>query len=547
VGLLIGVAFVAGIVTAISPCVLPVLPIVLAGGALGGRRRPYAIVAGLVASFTVFTLAATALLSALGLPDDLLRNLAIGFVLLVGVSLLVPPLGRMLERPFQALGRRRPGDVGGGFLFGASAGLLFTPCAGPVIAAVAALAATSRFSVESVLVTLSYALGAGVVLLLIALAGQSGVNLARLRARAPEVRRVLGAAIAGAAVLMIFGLDLKLATHVPGYTHSLQRVERAAATQRQIDRLLAGDAHVFAESELHDFGQAPDFAGIDRWLNSKPLTLAELRGKVVLIDFWTYSCINCLRTLPYVERWDETYRTAGLVVVGVHTPEFAFERVPANVERAVRSLGVHYPVALDNGYATWTAWGNRFWPAKYLIDRQGHVRYAHFGEGEYERTEDVIRTLLAEKTLPEPIASSLRDETPAEPLTPETYLGSERIERFVGSRLVTGREAEYTIPRAVPQNGIAYGGRWTVERERIVAGADARLRLVFHAHKVFLVLGTDGSTGTVGVRVDGRPSRRVHVTEDRLYTLADLPGKAADHTLDLSFSPGTEAYAFTFG
>ena len=545
--LLIGVAFIAGVVTAISPCVLPVLPIVLAGGATGGRRRPYAVVAGLVASFTAFTLIATALLSALGLPDDLLRNIAIGFVLLAGLSLLVPALGRLVERPFQALGRRPPGDLGGGFLFGVGAGLLFTPCAGPVIAAVAALAATSRFSVESVLVTLSYAIGAGVVLLLFTLAGQTGINLRRLRGRAPRVRQGLGALIAGAAVLMVFGLDLKLARHVPGYTESLQRVERASATERELDRLLAGHTHVIPESELRDFGQAPEFQGIDRWLNSQPLTLAGLRGKVVLIDFWTYSCINCLRTLPYVKRWYETYRRAGLVVVGVHTPEFAFERVPANVERAVRSFGISYPVALDNAYGTWNAWGNRYWPADYVIDRQGHVRYAHFGEGDYEHTEDVIRTLLAEKALPQPVAASLRDETPTELLTPETYLGAERLDRFVGSQLVTGREASYTIPKAVPLNGVAFGGRWTVLRENIVAGPGARLRLVFHAHKAFLVLGTRGAPETVGVSVDGRPTGTVHVTDDRLYTLADLPGKAANHTLDLSFSPGTEAYAFTFG
>jgi cytochrome c biogenesis protein CcdA/thiol-disulfide isomerase/thioredoxin len=542
--ILVGVAFVAGVVTAISPCVLPVLPIVLAGGASGGRRRPYAIVAGLVASFTAFTLAATALLSALHLPDDLLRNIAIGIVLLVGLSLLIPRLGELVERPFQALGRRAPGGVGGGFLLGISLGLLFTPCAGPVIAAVAALAATSRFSFESVLVTLSYALGAGVVLLLFALAGQSGINTRALRAHAPRIRQALGGVIAGVAVLMILGLDLRLATYVPGYTHSLQRVERASAAQRELDGLLAGDRHVLPESQLRDFGQAPAFAGIDRWLNSTPLTLASLHGKVVLIDFWTYSCINCLRTLPYLERWAKTYENAGFVVVGVHTPEFAFEHVPANVARATHSLGVTYPVALDNDYGTWSAWGNQYWPAEYFIDRQGHVRYAHFGEGEYQKSEDVIRTLLAEKTLPKPVSASITDQTPTDLLTPETYLGSARIDRYIGSKIVAGREAAYTIPEAVPQGSFAYGGDWTVGQERIVAGPGAKLRLSFHARKVFLVLG---SMGIVDVSVDGRHTRTVDVTQDRLYTLAELPGKAADHTLDLSFTPGTEAYAFTFG
>jgi thiol-disulfide isomerase/thioredoxin len=269
-----------------------------------------------------------------------------------------------------------------------------------------------------------------------------------------------------------------------------------------------------------------------------------LRGNVVLIDFWTYSCINCLRTLPHVKRWAATYRDAGLVVVGVHTPEFAFERVRDNVERAAASLGVDYPIALDNDYGTWTAWGNRYWPAKYFIDRQGHVRFAHFGEGEYPESERVIRTLLAEEELPEPVAGSIPDETPTESQTPETYLGWGRLDRFVGSPVVEGREAQYAIPKAVPLNSVAYGGRWTVEEERIVAGRDARLRLAFHAHEVFLVLG---GKGTVGVAVDDRSVKTVRVDGDRLYELVDLAGRADAHTLDLVFSPGLEAYAFTFG
>jgi len=288
VGLLIGVAFVAGIVTALSPCVLPVLPIVFAGGASGDRRRPYAIVAGLVWSFTLFTLVATALLSALGLPDDLLRNVAIGVVLLVGLSLLWPRLGALVERPFQALGRRNPGGMGGGFLLGVSLGLLFTPCAGPVIAAVAVLAATQRFSIEGVLVTLAYALGAGLVLLLIAIGAQRGMSLQALRSRAPRIRQALGGLVVAVAILMALGLDVKLAAHVPGYTKALQGLEESAAAQDRIDRLLAGESH-FQGSRLQDYGQAPDFQGISQWLNSQPLTLASLRGKVVLIDFWTYS------------------------------------------------------------------------------------------------------------------------------------------------------------------------------------------------------------------------------------------------------------------
>ena len=506
--LLIGVAFVAGIVTAISPCVLPVLPIVFAGGATGDRRRPYAIVAGLVWSFTLFTLVATALLSALGLPDDLLRNIAIVVVLLVGISLLWPRLGAIVERPFQALGRRNPGGMGGGFLLGVSLGLLFTPCAGPVIAAVAVLAATQRFSVQGVLVTFAYALGAGVVFLLLAIGAQRGMTLRSVRSRAPRIRQALGGLIVAVAIVMALGLDTKLAAHVPGYTRALQGLEESAAAQDRIDSLLAGESH-FQGSKLQDYGQAPEFQGISQWLNSKPLTLASLRGKVVLIDFWTYSCVNCIRTLPYVKRWYDTYRDAGLVVVGVHTPEFAFEHVPGNVEKAVQSFGIDYPVALDNDFGTWTAWGNRYWPAEYYIDRQGHVRYAHFGEGDYAGTEKVIRTLLAEKNLPAPVSGSISDKTPQGLLTPETYLGTDRLSSLVGSPVVEGREATYTIPQDVPLNDVAYGGRWLVERERIVAGEGARLRLAYHARNVYLVLGKGGD-GRLG-----RGRRRRQARQDR--------------------------------
>jgi cytochrome c biogenesis protein CcdA/thiol-disulfide isomerase/thioredoxin len=543
--LLVGVAFVAGLVTAISPCVLPVLPILFAGSASGGRRRPYAVVAGLVVSFTVFTLAATALLSALGLPDDLLRNVAIAVVALVGISLLWPRLGELVERPFLALGRRRPGDLGGGFLLGLNLGLLFTPCAGPVIAAIAVLAATRSLSLDAVIVTLAYALGAGAVLLVLAVAAQRGFSTGRLRTRAPVVRRALGGVIVGVAVLMVLGLDLRLARNVPGYTRDLQGLEESAAAQTRLDRLLGRPGPV-AEERLEDFGPAPDFQGISLWLNSKPLTLAQLEGKVVLIDFWTYSCINCLRTLPHVRGWWETYRDAGLVVVGVHSPEFAFERVPENVRGAVAELGVEYPVALDPDFRTWNAWLNRYWPAKYLIDRRGHVRYAHFGEGSYDETEQALRMLLAEQGLPKPVAGTLPDPTPRGRQTPETYLGFDRIERFVGSEIVPNREAAYRIPPLVPSDSFAYGGRWAVEPERVVAGDGARLRLSFHARTVFLVLGTEGEPASVRVTLDGRRQKTVRVTADRLYTLARLP-EPGTHTLDLALSPGTEAYAFTFG
>jgi cytochrome c biogenesis protein CcdA/thiol-disulfide isomerase/thioredoxin len=549
---LAGIAFIAGMVTAISPCVLPVLPIVFAGSTVGGRRRPYAIVAGIVASFTAFTLAATALLSALGLPQDLLRNIAIGVVMAVGLSLIVPRLAHLLERPFRALGRWRPSDAGGGFLLGVGIGLLATPCAGPVIAAIATVAATERFSVGAVFVTLSYAVGKGLVLLALALAARRGAALPSLRRHAPALRRGLGALMVGAVILMIFGLDTRLAANVPSYTKALQGLEESAAAATRIQDLTGGEKPKAEETEsLEDFGLAPEFQGIQLWLNSKPLTLEELRGKVVVIDFWTYSCVNCLRTLPYVDRWYETYKDEGLVIVGVHTPEFAFERVPDNVREAIADLGVDWPVALDNEYGTWNAWGNQYWPAKYFIDRQGHVRFAHFGEGEYERSEAVIRQLLAEPGLPPPVSGEIEEQTPEGPQTPESYLGYGRIDRLVGDPLRPDELARYELPGFVPENSLAFGGTWKIELERAVAGDDARLRLHFRGKEVFLVLTPEQGPGTVEVVLDGERRDPVRVTGSKLYKLAEAPalenGQAQFHVLDLSFSAGLAAYAFTFG
>ena len=544
--LLLGIAFVAGIVTAVSPCVLPVLPVVLAGGATGGSRRPFAIVAGLVTSFTVFTLTATALLSALGLPDDLLRNLAIAVVAVVGLSLVWPRLGDLLGRPFYALARRRPSDTGGGFVLGLSLGLLFTPCAGPVIAAVVTVAATQSLTLEAFLITLAYGLGAGLVLLGVAIAARRGMNLRSVRAHAPAVRRGLGVAILGVVVLMILGVDKDLQTRVPEYTRALQRLEESASARGELDELVGGDA-IAQEEVLADYGPAPEFEGIQAWVNSQPLTMASLRGKVVVLDFWTYSCINCLRTLPHVKAWYDAYRKDGLVVVGVHTPEFAFERERDNVERAVRDHGIDYPVALDPDFGTWQAWDNQYWPAKYFVDRQGRIRFAHFGEGDYEESEKIIRKLLAERGDGSLVSDEIEDATPTGPQTPESYLGYGRIDRFVGSQIAPDRKAEYTIPKFVPLHGLAYGGRWTVEEERIVAGEDARLHLHFIGSNVFLVLGSEGARESVEVTIDGTRVGTVRVTQDDLYTLARIPGEEGEHTLDLRFSPGTEAYAFTFG
>jgi cytochrome c biogenesis protein CcdA/thiol-disulfide isomerase/thioredoxin len=543
--LLLAIGFVAGVVTALSPCVLPVLPIVLAGGATG--RRPLAIVAGIVVSFTVFTLFAAWLLDLLGLPQDVLRDLAIALLLLVALTLLFPKVGELLARPLQVLTRRGSGELGGGFLLGASLGLVFVPCAGPVLAAVTVLAANRDFGLRTLALTLSYALGAALPMLAIAFAGQRAART--FRSRAESIRRVSGVLVAAAALAIAFGLDLKLQTRIPAYVEAVQdRIERSSAAQRELRELTGSKPPEAAEGgggegRLTDYGPAPEFQGLAGWLNSKPLTIEGLRGRVVLIDFWTYSCINCLRTLPYIREWDDRYRSAGLTIVGVHTPEFAFERVRSNVRDNSSELKLRYPIALDNDFGTWKAWSNQYWPAKYLIDRKGHVRYYHFGEGDYGETEEAIRTLLAERGGQVPAASGLDETGSRELVTPESYLGYDRLARYNGVPVRHDAERAYSFPPSLEANELAFAGRWTFEHERAVAGSDARLRLQYRARNVFLVLT---GTGTARVLVDGKPERTVRVEGDRLYTLVDRP-ESGDHLLEVSFSPGVAAYAFTFG
>jgi cytochrome c biogenesis protein CcdA/thiol-disulfide isomerase/thioredoxin len=543
---LLGIAFAAGVITAISPCVLPVLPILLAGSATStDRRRPVAIVAGLVVSFTTFTLVGAALLSALGLPADVLRNVAIVALFVLAASLVSQRVAWLLERPFTFLTRRRVGQDSNGFVVGLSVGLVFVPCAGPVLAAVTALAASGEITFRIVVVTTAYALGAALPMLAIAIGGQrlgSGMKLVRTHAAAG--RKVAGVVIGATALAIALGADQRFTTALPGYTTALQdRIEANTAARDELAKLSGtGDAGAATTSTA----SAPEFRKITQWLNTpdgEPLSLARLRGRVVLVDFWTYSCINCLRTLPHLEAWDAAYRKAGLTIVGVHSPEFAFERVPSNVRSAVDRLGVRYPVALDNDFATWRAYSNDYWPAEYLIDKTGRVRHEHFGEGNYGETESAIRRLLGEHVGARP--TSVADDTPNQITTPESYLGYARLERLANAGVKPEAEATYVFPtKPLAQDALAYAGRWKVEPSRIVAGRDARLRLQFQASRIFLVLG---GSGNVTASVDGHGVRVVQVSgAPRLYTIARFP-KLTRGLLELRFSPGLEGYAFTFG
>ncbi len=574
--LLAAFALLAGAATALSPCVLPVLPAALAAGATGGRRRPLGVVTGLWVSFTFATVALVYVIDALGLPDDLLRTLAIVVLIGFGLALVVPPLGARVEAWLSRLAPRAPGAQGQGFwsgvLLGAGLGLVYAPCAGPILAGVITVSAAQPFTAGRLLVALAYGAGSAAVLY--------GLMLGGRRVSAPLARRsgafsvAMGAVMLVVAVAMLARWDTRfetaIASDLPSFLVDPARgVEDSAAARTRL-AALRGDrrrgfdrpaARAAPAADLPVLGTAPDFTGTQRWFNTRggrPLSLAGLRGRVVLVDFWTYSCINCLRTLPYLRAWDARYRAKGLTIVGVHTPEFPFERSASNVADAVAQNGIRYPVAQDNDQATWNAWGNQYWPAEYLVDARGRVRSAHFGEGEYTAKERDIRALLAEAG-----AGRLggmthaRGESVVGAATPESYLGAARAERFVNGSLSPGERDFGALRGDPPDNGLAYGGRWTISPDAAQAGPGATLALTFTAKRVHLVLGSPGRPRPVSVRLDGRPlpdrlaGRDVRggvarVDFQRLYRLVDLP-RPGRHTLVLHFAPGVSGYAFTFG
>ncbi len=628
---LILIGFLGGLVTGISPCILPVVPVIFAAGASAGLdeggvedddgsrarttaatvpertpqlvaagarsgddaapesgsvdtpvpdsdtdapggpqghrgpagrrarpRRPFAVVGGLVLSFAVFTLVGSWLLTLLHLPQDLLRWLGLIILGVVGLGLVVPALGDLLERPFARLARGHQRTDAGGFVLGLSLGLVFVPCAGPVLAAIAVVSANHRYGFSSIALTLAFTLGIAVPLLVFAVLGQRLAERMRLvRARAVVARKMIGVVLILSAVIIGLNVTDPLQRDVPGYTDALQSHIESNASAKQALAGVTGNTPqgalancTPANPTLQECGVAPTITGISDWLNTpgdRPLTLAGLRGRVVLIDFWTYSCINCQRTLPHLEAWNRAYANDGLTIVGVHTPEFAFEHVRSNVIQAASQLGVHYPIAMDNNYATWDAYDNEYWPAEYLIDSTGHIRHVDFGEGEYGQTETFIRQLLvkADPRVALPPRTDVPDRTPTEETTPETYLGySHGTDALVDQTVEEGTMTPYSLPSSVPQDGYAYGGDWSIGSEPSTAGRNAVLELNFVAEDVYLVLG---GTGTVQVSVNGVVSRTVTVAgEPRLYQLV---GSAGTHSglLSLSVSPGVQAYDFTFG
>ena len=572
-------ALVAGAGTALSPCVLPVLPAVLAVGATGGRRRPLGVVVGLAASFTFATVALVYVIDVLGLPDDLLRTLAIVTLGAFGLLLLFPAAAARLEA---ALSRVVPGPArtggdgfGSGLVLGASLGLVYAPCAGPILAGVITVSAAQDFTAGKLAVALAYAVGSVAVLYLFMIFGRRLAD--RLCAHRGQIQMAMGAVMVAVAVAMAADLDIRfqnaIADDLPAIlVNPTSEIEESDAVADRLADVRGGGpaaeeggaAEAVEGKRLPDLGLAPEFAS-GNWLNTpdgQPLTMAQLdsENKVVLVDFWTYTCINCIRTLPYLRAWDSEYRDRGLTVVGVHAPEFAFEKETSNVEAAIEDNDLEYPVVQDNELGTWDAFQNQYWPAKYLIDADGHVRYVHFGEGSYEETEAAIRSLLEEAGsggLGKGVGETDAEIADPDLRTPETYLGWARAQGWANPPPHPGTDT-YVAPEGDPAvNLFALDGTWNVDEESATAVSDAAVKLGFQARRVFLVLGSEEAPGEVEVLLDGKPipnalagedveDGKATVTDQRLYRLVDLD-EAGEHTLELRFDPGVAGYAFTFG
>ncbi len=577
---LIVFAFVAGAATALSPCVLPVLPVALAAGVTGGRRRPLGVVTGLALSFTVATVALVYLISALGLPDQLLRTLSIVALIGFGIALLVPALGDRLEARLSTIGPRlgvgspRPGGEGGfwsGMLVGGGLGFVYAPCAGPILAGVITVSASQSFSTGRLAVALAYGIGSAVVLYGLMLGGRRLTG--RLARRSGRFQMSMGAIMVVIALLMLGNYDTRFETSIaadlPSFlvnpAKSLETTSAAAknlaALRGHKARRAGGLKEADAGERLPVLGVAPQFVGTQSWFNTpggKSLSLTALRGRVVLVDFWTYSCINCIRTLPYLNAWNARYASKGLEIVGVHTPEFPFEHSAANVQEAIRQNGISYPVVQDNNYSTWNAYNNEYWPAEYLIDAKGRIRLTDFGEGEYAAKERAIRSLLVEagaEGLGQATKVAAQAPSAAE-VTPESYLGAEKAERFENGPLHPGlRDFGSGAPPA--REHLRYEGNWRLRAESAEAVAAGRLQLSFFARRVFLVAGSAHGTGSARVLLDGHPIPAAESGADvragtasigfqRLYRLVELP-RVERHVLSVQASPGVSVYSFTFG
>lgn len=562
------IGLVGGLITGISPCILPVLPVIFFSGsssvtsegavAVETKRdvsRPYRVIGGLVLSFSLVTLIGSALLSLLHLPQDAIRWVALAALVAIGLGLIFPRFEQLLERPFSRIPRKQIDVRSNGFGLGLALGVLYVPCAGPVLAAIVVAGATANIGVPVVVLTLAFALGAALPLLFFALAGQRVTQrLSAFRRRQREVRITAGVVTLLLAVALVFNLPAALQRAIPDYTSSLQNKLDAQQLQQQLGGIVNDQNKELSNCtsgspDLQNCGTAPDLKGITAWLNTpgdKPIDLHALRGKVVLIDFWAYSCINCQRAIPHVEGWYKAYHDDGFEVIGVHTPEYAFEKVTGNVKKGAADIGISYPIALDNSLSTWTNYRNMYWPAEYLIDADGVVRHAKFGEGDYDGTEQLLRQLITSAqpkvALPPPVDAP--DTTPAGGLTPETYFGVGKMVNYAGDGVYDKGQANFAFPPALPDDTFALQGPWTLDYQGATADSDtSSIKLNYDAKNVYLVVG---GTGDLTVTRDGKTTM-VAVSGPPTSHQIVANNDVARGLLNVRPSKGLQVFSFTYG
>lgn len=531
-------------------------------------------------SFSILTLSISYLVSIFHFDPNILRLIAVLIIGILGLSLAIPSFSAILESQVSKVtgriggGKRRKGFYGG-FITGISLGVVWAPCAGPILATIATLAATKAVNLQIIAVTAVYCLGVGIPLFFFSYAGSQILNKSRLLSPyTGRIQQIFGIIMILTAIAIFTNYDkvlqVKLLDAFPSYQTFLLKLESNKAVTKEIDNLKGNKIPTEVNitmpfpkaSSLPRLGKAPELTGITKWINTPaPLSLSALKGKVILIDFWTYTCINCIRTLPHITRWYDKYKDQGFVVLGIHTPEFEFEKKTENVENAIIQYQIHYPVAQDNDYKTWEIFANHYWPAHYLIDKDGYIRKTHFGEGEYGETEEAIQILIKEAgSTASASLETMPDLTPKDRISPETYIGSRRMAYLYPNGSIGNGKQNFTISQDFPGDEFSLGGEWTVEDEYSTTGKSAVIEYNFTADKVYLVMRPEksGTKKTVKVYLDNKipdsnsagsdvKSGIVTIDSDRLYTLVNLKGNTSKHKLRLEFDEGISVYAFTFG
>ena len=583
--ILYGVSFLSGLLTILAPCIWPLLPIVLADVTQSkSKKRPLGITVGVAISFTFLTLSISVLESSLGINPNVLRKISVIVLVLLGFSMVIPSASQWLESRisrvsgrFGTMGRNSRTDFKSGFITGLALGIVWAPCSGPILASIATLAATNKVSLQVVFVTLAYVAGVSIPLFGFAVGGQNLlVKSRRLSRYTGKIQIASGVVLILTAVAIYTNydktLEVKLLNAIPSYSSALTKIETTKGVTKALDKLKSrSSANLNAPGQTSSADQnsffntnspAADFTGGTDWLNpAVPITLASLKGKVVLVDFWTYTCINCIRTLPHVAAWYSKYHEYGLDVIGVHSPEFAFEQDKNNVLAAIARFNIKYPVVQDNKLNIWNAYNNQYWPAEYLIDANGIVRRADFGEGQYGQMEKAIQSLLISSGSKVPSSlTGVADKTPTTKLTPETYFGSNRDQFAYPNPINSDGKMTFSNQQSLPSDQFSFGGTWDIHGDFVQASKGASIRENFNASHVYMILKprSQGITDHVQVSLDGLPlngklagadvkNSSISVDSDRLYEIYN--SSALGHGL-LTFTfedPGTQAFTFTFG